>query len=130
MIGVDTTALIDLFKNEESLIAILEELDEKIFLNNIAYLELMFGLDFDNPKHKREEEYYNNLFNSFPVLPLDSASCKKASMILSELKKKGRIIEMFDCVIAGIYLSKGVNKIITRNKKHFDNMSGIEVLSY
>lgn len=130
MIGLDTTALIDLFRNNENIKKILEETDEEVILNQISYLELRFGLDFNNTKHKIEEEFYDNLFGFYSVLDLDFKASKKASIIFAELEKKGKTIGQLDCTMAGIYLTKNVNKIISRNKKHFENIAGIEAISY
>jgi|SRR3989344_3903769 len=130
MIGLDTTALIDLFKENKNIKMLLNEVDDEIILNNILYLELMLGLDFENLKHKDEEKFYDGIFNTYTILSLDFNASKKSSNILNELKKSGKIIGLFDCSIAGIYLSKGVNKIITRNKKHFENIKGLEIINY
>ena len=130
MIGIDTTALIDLFKKNEEIIYLLAETKEEIMLNIITYLELMLGLDFKNKKHKNEEDYYDELYNYYSVLNLDYKACKKNSEIIRALKSIGKIIDPFDCAIAAIYLSNGIDKIITRNVKHFENIYGLKVLAY
>ena len=130
MIGMDSSAIIDLFKENENLKKVLAGLGDKIALNQISYLELMFGIDEKNQKNKIEEEFYDSLFNSFLNLKLSNVSCKKASKIMRELSDKGEIIEAFDCVIAGIYLTNGVKRIITRNVKHFSRIKDFEVISY
>ncbi len=130
MIGIDSSALIDLFKKEDSIIKLLENMEEEIVLNQISYLEIMFGLDFDNSKHKEEEVFYDKIFNNYENLDLDVNASKKSAEILFKLKKKGKIIDSFDCTIAGIYLNNSVNKIITRNIKHFENIEGLKVISY
>jgi len=130
MIGLDTSAIIDLFKKDQSLIKLLEKTDEAIALNQVTYLELMFGLDIKNQSHKSEEEYYDSIFNSYTVLPLNNISCKKAAKILFELKKIGKTIDELDCAIAGILLSNGINKILTKNKKHFENIKELKVITY
>jgi len=130
MIGLDTTALIDFFKNKESIKKLLSNIDEPIVLNQIVYSELILGLNPENPNHKREEEFYDNLFNYFINFNLSFSSCKKAREILFILKKKGKIIEDTDCLIAGILLNNGVNKIITKNVKHFQEINGLKVISY
>jgi len=130
MIGLDTTALIDLFKGDEDIKELLKKIDEPIILNQISYLELMFGLDSFNLNHKFEEEFYDNLFNYFMNLNLNFSSCKKAREVLWNLKRRGEIIEDFDCAIAGIFLTNNVNKIITRNIKHFEKIPGLNVISY
>ena len=130
MIGLDTSSIIDLFKKNQSLIKFIEMTEDSIALNQFTYLELMFGLNFEDKSHKREEEYYDFLFNSYTTFPLNNLSCKEAAKILSQLKRIGKIIEQSDCAIAGIFLSNGVDKILTKNKKHFENIKGLKVLSY
>ena len=130
MIGMDSSAIIDLFGNDSSLIKLLEGMDEEIVLNQMSFYELMIGLDFDNLIHKKEENFYDELFEDYKNLSLDKNSSKKASKISFELKKDGKIIGDFDCIIAGIYLTNGVNKIITRNVKHFERIKGMKVIGY
>jgi len=130
MIGLDTTVLIDLFKNDERVISLLASIEETIFLNEIVYLELLIGLDPKNKMHNDEESFYENLFSSFPVLSLNVIAIKKAREVLWELKKEGKEIAPFDCTIAGIYLANGISTIITKNKNHFERIKGLQVLSY
>jgi len=130
MIGLDTTAIIDLFYDNSSLKSLLAKLDEEIVVSVINYQEIMFGLDFRNKNFAEEEFYYDEMFDQFSFFDLTKDCCKRSSEIFNELLKKGQIIEKFDCVIAGIYLSNGVSKIITRNKKHFEKIRDIEVISY
>lgn len=130
MIGIDTNVIIDLFKNDRNLISLLEGIKETIALNQICYLELMFGLNPKNKKHNDEEIFYDNLFSSFPNLKLDNNSIKKSREILWELREIGKFIGGNDCMIAGIFLSNGVNKIITKNVKHFENIKELKVISY
>ena len=130
MIGMDSSALIDLFKDNLELKNLLKNIDEPLVLNQISYLELMFGINFENSNHKREEYYYDELFQSLIVFDLDNFSSKKAAEIFQNLKKKGLIIDHMDCIIAGIFLINGVNKIITKNVKHFENILGLKVISY
>ena len=128
--GLDTSAIIDLRRGDAHLAALLKDNNEPLVLNHLVYLELMSGIDRENKNHKEEEYYYDSLFNSFQTLSLTFLASKKTSDIIFQLKKKGKTIETFDCVIAGIYLANGVKKIITKNRKHFEAIEGIEVLSY
>ena len=130
MIGLDTSSVIDFFKGDDSLKELLESVNEPIVVNQIIYLEAMFGLDSDNKKHNNEELFYDDLFNSLINFELDSSASKKSANIFWELRKRGKIIEAFDCAIAGIYLVNGVDKIITRNVKHFEKIKGLKVMSY
>ena len=70
MIGMDSSAIIDLFGNDSSLIKLLEGMDEEIVLNQMSFYELMIGLDFDNLIHKKEENFYDELFEDYKNLSL------------------------------------------------------------
>ncbi len=130
MIGLDSTAIIDLFKGDKSIGNLVSSLDDQIAVTQVNYLEVMLGLDFDNPKHKIEEIYYDKLFNDFINLDLDILASKKAAELANNLKKKGKSIDPFDCAIAGILIQNGVKKIITRNAKHFSRIKELKVISY
>ena len=130
MIGLDTTAIIDIFKKEPEILKIVNGVDEDICATIINYQEIMFGLNLENINHVSEEIFYDNFFDGIFLFLLDKPTSKKSSEVLWDLKKKGKIIDSSDCMIAGILLSNGVNKIITRNTKHFENIKGLKVISY
>jgi len=128
MIGLDTTAIIDIFKGERGIKKLLEKIDEPFVSTIINYQEIMFGLNFEDLNHKKEESYYDEFFKELIIFSLDAKSSKRATEIFWKLKQKGG--GRFDCMIAGIFLSNGVNKIITRNVKHFENVKGLRVVCY
>ncbi|MEX0920296.1 MAG: type II toxin-antitoxin system VapC family toxin [Candidatus Pacearchaeota archaeon] len=130
MICLDTTAIIDFYRGDENLKKLLDSLEGTFATTIVNYQEIFFGINLKDTKHNVEEEYYEDFFDDIIIFDLDRASAKNASEILLELVHKGKIIEKFDCMIAGILLSNGVNKIITKNKKHFKNIKGLKVISY
>ena len=130
MIGLDTSTIIDIFKGEERIKEFLEVNKEPLAATIMSYLELFFGLDFENVKHTKEAQYYRDFFNKVYRMDLTKASCEKASEILWRLKKEGNIIEKFDCIIAAVFMANGVDKILTRNSKHFERIKGLKVISY
>ena len=130
MIGLDTSAIIDIFKGEERIRRFLENNKEPLAATIMSYLELFFGLNPENPKHKIERQYYNEFFKSLYNINLTKDSCEKSSEIFWELKKNGKSIEQFDCVIAAMFLVNGIDKIITRNSRHFENIRQLKVISY
>jgi predicted nucleic acid-binding protein len=130
MIGFDTSALIDFFKSDSSLKKVFDNLDGVFCINDIVYLEFMIGLDDMNKKHSKEEDDLDELIQKLEVYHLDKKSIKLARNIIWDMKRKGNLIGSFDGVIAGIYLSNGVDKIITKNKKHFEGIKGLKVISY
>ena len=130
MIGLDTSAIIDIFKGNKSLKPFLENNKEPLAATAMSYLELFFGLDPENPKHTSEGNYYQEFFKNLYNINLNKESCEEASRIFWRLKKEGKTIEQFDCVIAASLLTNGINKILTRNQKHFEKIKELNVLSY
>jgi predicted nucleic acid-binding protein len=130
MIGLDTTAIIDIFKGEDNIKTFLENNKEPLAVNIISYLELFFGLNPENPQHVIEGKYYDKFFKRLYNFNLNSESCKEASKIFWGLKKKGMLIEQFDCVIAAIFIANGITNIVTRNPKHFERVKQLSVISY
>jgi predicted nucleic acid-binding protein len=130
MIGLDTTSLIDLFKQDSNLINTLIDLEEEIFISDLVYLELMKGLDPTNKKHAFEELFYDNYFKSSKTVALNKLACKKARNIIWNLKKKGKTVHLIDATIAATYLINNINTIITKNKKDFEQIEELKVISY
>ena len=130
MIGLDTSAIIDIFKGEQEIKKFLESNKEPLAATIMSYLELFFGLDFENARHTKEAEYYRDFFNNIYSMDLTKESCERASDILWRLKKDGNVIEKFDCIIAAIFMANGINTILTRNQKHFEKIRGLSVITY
>lgn len=130
MIGLDTSAIIDIFKGDKDIKEFLDNNSEPLAATTISYLELFFGLNPKDPKHGKESEYYKEFFKSLYNIDLTKDSCEFASNIFWSLKKEGKTIEQFDCVIAALLISNGINKILTRNSKHFEKIRKLNVISY
>ena len=64
------------------------------------------------------------------VLQLDRKAALKGGQILGSLIKEGKKIEETDCLIAGIAITNGINKIITANKTHYERIKEIKVIDY
>jgi predicted nucleic acid-binding protein len=130
MIGLDTTAIIDLSRGDPDLKELLSRNKEPKVSTIINYLEVFFGLNPDNSKHNSEAKYFQELFHELYMYNLTKGACELSSKIEWELKAKGKTVDTFDCVIAAILLSNGVRKIITRNEKHFAQIKQLQVMGY
>lgn len=130
MIGLDTTAIIDIFKGEPKIKEFLDGNKEPLAVGIMSYLELFFGLNPDNSKHTMEGKYYGEFFRGLYNIDLTKESCEEASRIFWTLKKEGKTIEQFDCVIEASFLKSGISKILTRNRKHFEKIKQLNVISY
>ncbi|MEK6888676.1 MAG: type II toxin-antitoxin system VapC family toxin [Nanoarchaeota archaeon] len=130
MIGMDTSTIIDLFNGDPKLIYLLNSIDEELCVSLINYQEIIFGLNPKDENHIEELMYYDNLFDNYIVFSLSKKDSKKANEIYWLLNEKGIAIGKFDCMIAGILLENGVNKLITKNVKHFSKIPNLKVISY
>ena len=125
---LDTTFLIDLLRGKKGLQKIVET-DEPLFTTQLNMYEVIRGLFYRNISARKMAEA-NDLFENIKVLSLDDNSIIKAAEISAELTKQGEMISDCDCMMAGIASSKGMNKIVTRNAKHFRKIKGMTVETY
>jgi predicted nucleic acid-binding protein len=127
LVGVDTTFLIDLFRNDERAIQVLETLsnsNERIATTVINMAELYKGA-FLHPNTEEKILEIEELRDLLIVLDMRVESAKYYGKIYADLKAKGKIANDRDILIASILLSFGERKIITRDKRHFSEISGI-----
>ena len=130
MIGLDTGAVMDIVKGSISLKKKIEDINEPLSSTIMNYQEIMFGFDFSKDNHLEEEKIYDEFFDSIHLISFTRESSKKAARLFKAFQQNGKDIGKFDCIIAGILLENGINKIITKNARHFERIKGIEVISY
>ena len=130
MIGLDTSAIIDILRGNASIKKVLEKNHGPLAATMMSYLELSFGLDTKNQRHKNEEDKCDAFFESLHVFNFDKTCCKKSAEIFWHLKEAEGAIEKNDCTIAGILLTNGITTIITKNEKHFKKIPHLKVITY
>ena len=131
MKGVDTTFLIHLLRKDPNATAKAVELDNEplVFTTEANVYEIVSGIK-PNENVDRILQDLGALLNKLVVLPLDRKASIKAGFIFSTLMKQGKTIDDIDCLTAGILLTNGCEKIVTRNTKHFERISGLIVEVY
>lgn len=131
MIALDTTAIIDLFLKDVNIKKLIEEQESAIFTTRLNYHEIILGLDLEsNAKHQQQYSFFEPFFRTLIILELDTLACHEASRINWFLRKKGEMIDKFDCAIAAILLRNNVHTIVTRNIKDFKKIPNLKVLPY
>ena len=130
MIGLDTTAIIDLFKGDPFIKKILDNSTDTFYTTIINHQEIMIGINSSDKNLNQEIAFYHQFFDNLTILPMDIHTSAKASDIFWNLKKKGKDIGKFDCIIASILQSHGVEKILTKNVRHFKEIPSLKVVSY
>jgi len=127
---LDTTFLVDLLRgNQEATTKIseIEKKNETVATTTVSVFEIWQGI----PKKATEKQIEETLelFKSINILSLDFDSALEAGEIQRKLKSAGEKIDPEDAMIAGIAKTQRA-KVLTRNKKHFERIKGLEVESY
>ncbi|QEE16265.1 type II toxin-antitoxin system VapC family toxin [Promethearchaeum syntrophicum] len=137
IILVDTTFLIDaLRKKEEVKKFLLKNSSETLFTTEINVFETYLGLFANKSLEKKpslleaRKIHLEVLLSKFQILPFKRKSAIESAKVLGNLIRKGQKIEFRDGLIAGIAISNGINKILTKNTEHFIRIENIETISY
>ncbi len=131
---LDSSFIVDILRNKQNAVDCLNKFydaDEPVATTIICIYELISGIyqikDKNYEKHLRIIE---NFLRDVVLLGLDKNSALKASQINGKLSIKGEIIEDLDILIAGICITNNCKTIVTKNKKHFDRIDGLDVETY
>ena len=133
MVCLDTDFLIDVIKGklDERFSSILDG-DESIKIASPSIIELIKGLHLERNLRnikKGEIEKIDKVLNSITVLDLNRESARRAGKIEADLENRGEIIDIEDIMIGAIAIEND-EKILTRNKKHFNKIEGLKVEGY
>jgi len=125
---LDTTFLIDLLRGDKNTLKIVngKEILLTTQINMYEVIRELFLQSISSSKRLQALE----LFENIRVLPLDNSAVIKSAEISAELIKKGQLISDCDCLTAGMAQSKGINRIVTKNIKHFRRIKGIKTENY
>ena len=127
----DTTLLIDFLRGDQKAINIIHKaVSAPLFTSEINVFELIDGVYAASWEIQPHLEKVLAMLTKMTVLTFDRKAALKAGMISGMLTKEGKKIGEADCLIAGVALANGINKIATKNKNHFTKIDGLEVISY
>lgn len=127
---LDTTVLIDILEQKPDVAPIVEYSTETFFTSQLNVFELMVGVFALKENQAKHCESAERLLSRFHILDLTPAAVRLAAQIQGKLYQQGRPINDVDSLIAAIALSNGINIMITRNKKHFEQIKELTVVTY
>ncbi len=130
MICLDSDCIIDFLKGKDEAVSLVEKYKEDIVTTEINKFEVLFGIYSKKKIDEKEKSITMSFFDSFDILPFDFGCGEEAAKILSSLSKEGNIINQNDCFIGAIMFNNGCKTILTRNRKDFERINGINVVSY
>ncbi len=116
---LDSSAIIELFKNNQKTVKIIEG-TEKIYTSTICAYEVLLGEECMNNRRKSSLiEKVQNFFETATTLSLTYKNTVKASAIAGKLLAKGKKIDDFDISIAAQALENNA-VVLTKDIKHFE----------
>ncbi len=135
MIILDTSACIDYLNGNEQIKKVLSEQESLFNLTSISIYEVNIGLErtrriISEERYKKLYKIWMEFISSMEIFTLGFKEAEKAAKISDVLESKGQRIDDNDILIAGIMLSNGIKRIITKNIKYFEIIEGIELISY
>ncbi len=110
---LDSDVLINILRNQNETIKMIQNLDADLFTTSINTFELWYG-------RKNSEDIFQ-FFEWLNVLEFNQESSILAGDILRKLELKGQILELKDIFIAAICIDNNI-ELLTNNKKHFERL--------
>jgi len=128
VIVLDTSYLIDFFKNED-LKSLIPD-NDKPAVTIISYYEIMAGIQ--RLKSPKEEKFFRHFFSDIEILEFNVPAADIASGIAARMAATGNRVNAFDILIAGIALFHHAGAIITADTDFIEiaKYAGIDVIRY
>ncbi len=136
MVLLDTTALVDFGRGADTaehrrVRLVLRELllrGETLFTSRINETEFRVGPEMSDQR-QRELERVQRVLSGIAILEFDAHASQYYAVIKSAMFKSGRPTGDCDTMIAAVALAHG-QVLLTRNRRHFENIPGLAVQSY
>jgi predicted nucleic acid-binding protein len=125
VICLDTSILIDFYRKTDKSKSVFFKLTETYSLfavSAVTEYELYLG------NSEEQNVFWDTFFSQIAVLPFDTKAAKKAVEIYKQLRQDNKLIEIPDILIAATALQNNI-PIATLNKKHFERIKGLQIVS-
>lgn len=124
-IVVDTDVLIDLLREKDDAVKKIKELEknEELATTDINVFELYFGA-YNSKKKDKNLSSTRGLLKNLTLLHTTEEAMETGGRIYSDMKAKGKSIDIRDVLIAAITLQNGAS-LLTRNRDHFERIEEI-----
>ena len=125
---IDTDWVIDHFNSIPLVTRRLKELEQQgLALSAISVAELWEGVYFSRDP-KRGQVMLEEFLSGVVILGLDDEVCKQFGQLRGSLRKLGKTVGDFDLLIAATALQHNLT-LLTNNRKHFRQVSGLKIES-
>ncbi|VVC01057.1 tRNA(fMet)-specific endonuclease VapC [uncultured archaeon] len=131
---LDSTVLVDLLRANLEVRTRLDQLrgeGAEFYTSTLNLYEARCGLSISHHSSAKQAAALAGVQSELDVLPFDEESARHAAVIYGQLRSIGKCADGLDHLIAGTIVSNGIDAVLTRNKKHFENIREIkQVLTY
>ena len=125
---LDTDWAIDYFNDREPTSSKIEELrNEGMDISIISLAELYEGI-LNSRDPESSERKLLGFMSGVSVIGIDEGICRIFGDLRGKLRKKGLLIGDFDLIIASTALYYKIT-LCTNNRKHYDRIEGLKMLS-
>ena len=129
MYCLDSGIIIANFRGDELIKERLHNLSvEELFITPVVLCELYRGA-FLSSNSEKNKLLVEKLLERVNILNFDISACEIFGRAYKNLKQSGKLTQESDLMIASICISNNVT-LITRNKKHFENIKGLKLLEW
>lgn len=125
---LDTDWAISYLNGFAPTITLVDELrPEGIAISIISVAELFEGvLNSRNPE--RDEMALKDFLNPFPIIDLDIPICRTFGMERARLRGAGTLIPDMDLLIGATAIHRNLT-LLSNNRRHFERLSGLRIIS-
>lgn len=125
---LDTDWAIDYFNDKEPTSSKIEELrNEGMGISIISLAELYEGI-LNSRDPESSERKLLGFMSGVSIIGIDEGICRIFGDLRGKLRKKGLLIGDFDLIIASTALYYEIT-LCTNNRKHYDRIEGLKMLS-
>ena len=125
---IDTDWVIDYQRGVPRLVNRLDTLlPQGAGLSIVSLAELYEGV-FGSADPQRNERRLRAFLASVEIVPLDETTCRIFAQERGRLRAAGNLIGDFDLLIGATALRHGLT-LLTNNRRHFERLQGLSILS-
>jgi toxin FitB len=133
VIFLDTNVVSETMKRhaDSNVIRWLAKNDSQLMLSSVVLAEISAGINSLNPDERSAKlseafVYWRSRFDG-RIVPLSASAAILAGELLGLSKRRGRVLQIADAMIAAIALSER-GQLATRNQSDFENL-GLEIIN-
>lgn len=124
---LDTSVIVDCLKGKREQVNFVNDLEGELSTSFVCLAELFEGIFRVNNRTELEKGLLDFISGLDNIYGLDAEIAKEFGKIRWELKKRGKVIEDLDILIAATCIVNNLT-LVTSNKKHFGRVGSLQTI--